>query len=126
MTRTSPVSILFILLTVALTVIGQLLVKRGMLQVGASPRQIALIPWFVWQTLTNPSVALGLACAVVAAISWTIAISRSDLSFAYPFMALAIVLVLPLSEIVFGESVPGSRWVGVGIVCLGLVIAARA
>ena len=39
---------------------------------------------------------------------------------AYPFMALAIVLVLALSPLVFGEQVPVIRWFGVLIVCIGL------
>ncbi|HUY85775.1 MAG TPA: hypothetical protein VMU77_01570 [Acidimicrobiales bacterium] len=125
MTRPSPLSLLFIGLTIGLTVVGQLLVKKGMLAVGASPKQASLIPLFVWKTLTNLDVVLGLASAVVAAISWTIAISRSPLSFAYPFMGLAIVLVLALSGALFGEVVPLGRWLGVGVVCVGLVIAAR-
>jgi uncharacterized membrane protein len=43
---------------------------------------------------------------------------------AYPFMALAIVLVLALSGALFGEIVPLNRWMGVAIVCVGLVVAA--
>ena len=126
MIHTPPASLFFILLTVAFTVVGQLLVKRGMLQVGSSPEHATLVPWFVWKALTNLNVALGLAAAVAAAISWTIAISRSELSFAYPFMGLAIVLVLALSGSVFDERVPAGRWIGVGLVCLGLIVAARA
>jgi drug/metabolite transporter (DMT)-like permease len=125
MTRPPPLALLFIGLTIGLTVVGQLLVKWGMLEVGASPKQTSLYPLFVWRVLTNPLVILGLASAVCAAVSWTIAISRSPLSFAYPFMGLAIVLVLALSGMLFGENVPPSRWAGVGIVCVGLLIAAR-
>jgi drug/metabolite transporter (DMT)-like permease len=54
------------------------------------------------------------------------AVSRSDISFAYPFMALAIVLVLVLSGVVFAEQVSWGRWLGVLIVSLGLIIAARS
>ena len=118
-------ALLFILLTVALTVIGQLLVKQGMLEVGTSPTQIAMLPQFIWRALTNLRVLLGLACAVAAALSWIVAISRSDLSFAYPFMALGIVLVLALSGVLFDEDISIARWLGVAIVCLGLLIAAR-
>lgn len=126
MVRVSSSAMLYIGLTIAFTVIGQLLVKRGMLQVGSSPTDASALPRFVLATLTNPSVVVGLASAVVAAIAWTMALSRSDLNFAYPFMALAIVLVLAMSGLLFGESVVAGRWVGVGIVCLGLVVAASA
>jgi drug/metabolite transporter (DMT)-like permease len=116
---------LFILLTVVFTVVGQLLVKYGMLRVGASPTQMASWPQFLLRTLTNPGIVAGLACAVLAAVSWMVALSRSELSFAYPFMTLAIVLVLALSGLLFGERVSLVRWLGVAVVCLGLVIAAR-
>jgi len=126
MNQPSLMALLSILLTVVFTVIGQLLVKQGMLEVGRSPTQVAMLPQFIRQTLTNLKVLLGLTGAVAAALSWIVAVSRSDLSFAYPFMGLAIVLVLALSRALFGETVPITRWPGVGIVCIGIFIAARS
>ncbi len=126
MVKAPPAEWLFITLTVALTVVGQLLVKQGMLHVGSSPTRITLLPRFVLKTFTNPYVLLGLVSAVCATVSWTLAISRANLSVAYPFMGLAIVMVLTLSSALFGEAVPPQRWIGVGIVCLGLAVAARA
>jgi uncharacterized membrane protein len=40
-------------------------------------------------------------------------------------MGLAIVLVLALTPLVFGERVPLTRWLGVLVVCVGLWIASR-
>lgn len=125
MSKVTPFGWLFIFLTITLTVAGQILVKKGMLQVGASPAQLALLPRFIWKTFTNLTVLAGLGCALLAAVCWTVAVSRSDLSVAYPFVGLGIVLVLALSGVVFGEVVPLNRWIGVGVVCLGLAIAAR-
>jgi drug/metabolite transporter (DMT)-like permease len=124
MVRPSPLALIFIATTIVFTVVGQLLVKRGMLEVGAVPSQSGDVVAFLIRAFTNPMVILGLASAVVAAVSWTAAVSRSPLSFAYPFMALAIVLVLALSGLLFSESVAPGRWLGVGIVCLGLIVAA--
>jgi multidrug transporter EmrE-like cation transporter len=118
-------SYLLIGLTILLTVLGQLAVKGGMLQVGAVPSRLEGVGAFLLKALTNPLVAGGLLLAVLAALSWMAAVSVSDISFAYPFMGLAIVLVLALSGLVFGENVPITRWVGVAVVCAGLVIAAR-
>lgn len=115
----------FIAGTILFTVLGQLSLKAGMIEVGAVPSDAkALVP-FLWAAFTNWKVVFGLASAVMAAILWMGAVSRSDISFAYPFMALAIVLVLALSGVVFGEQVSLGRWLGVLVVCLGLVIAAR-
>jgi drug/metabolite transporter (DMT)-like permease len=123
--KKNVMSYLLIGSTIVLTVLGQLAVKGGMLQVGALPGRLEEVGGFLLRALTNPLVLGGLLLAVLAALSWMAAVSVSDISFAYPFMALAIVLVLALSGLLFGESVPVTRWVGVAVVCAGLVIAAR-
>lgn len=117
---------LFIGATIAFTVAGQLLLKSGMLQVGKAPGNAESILAFLTAAFTNWKVIAGLTCAVIASITWMAAVSRSEISFAYPFMALAIVLVLALSGALFDEQVAMGRWIGVLIVCLGLIIAARA
>lgn len=117
---------LFIGGTIFFTVAGQLLLKAGMIEVGALPADLTGLPAFLKAAFTNWKVVSGLLAAVIASISWMGAISRSDISFAYPFMALAIVLVLVLSGVAFGEQVSLGRWLGVLIVSLGLIIAARS
>ncbi len=126
MNRESPTGLLFILITIVFTVIGQLLVKQGMREVSAGIGQGADVTQLIFRALTNLKVVSGLGSAVIAALSWMVAVSNSDLSFAYPFMGLPIVLVLALSGTLFGEVVPITRWLGVGIVCVGLLIAARS
>lgn len=115
----------FLSLTVLLTVAGQLLVKRGMLQVGTGPEQLSLLPQFVARAVTNRWVMLGFVCAAGAAAAWIVTIARTPLSFAYPFIALTIVLVLALSGVFFDEVVPVNRWIGLAVVCLGLILASR-
>jgi drug/metabolite transporter (DMT)-like permease len=116
---------LLIGITIGLTVAGQLLLKAGLLETGALPQELGNIPTFLVGALTNAKVAGGLLLAFFAALAWIGAVSLSAISFAYPFMALAIVLTLALSGVVFGEQVPLSRWLGVAVVCLGLILAAR-
>src|SRR5436305_5922095 len=87
-------SYLLIAATIAFTVAGQLLVKAGMMEVGSLPSRLDEAWGFMFHALINIKVVLGLTSAVVAALCWTAAVSVSDISFAYPFMALAIVLVL--------------------------------
>jgi multidrug transporter EmrE-like cation transporter len=124
MKRRSSMALLFIFLTVCFTVAGQVLVKQGMLEVGAAG-SVGTLPRLIVRALTNIKVVLGLALAVLAAVSWLVAISRSELSFAYPFMGLGIVLVLVLSGLVFHEQIPPTRWLGVLVVCAGLWIGSR-
>ena len=127
-TKTAVSTILPIFTTSLLTVLGQLLVKVGMIEVisnsnrPVAPDKTARI---ILSTLTNVKVVAGLSCAVLAALSWLIVMSKCTLSFAYPFTALSLVLVIAMSGIVLKEPVPANRWIGVAIVCIGIIIASR-
>jgi drug/metabolite transporter (DMT)-like permease len=111
--------------TVLFTVVGQLLIKQGMLQLGAAPNDTSRLPLFALKAVFQWQVFLGFVSAGLAATSWMVAMSRNTISFAYPFMGLSIVLTLLLAPLCFGEHVPTQRWVGVLIVCVGIVIAAQ-
>ena len=123
MNRLTPFGLLFVALTVAFTVVGQLAVKSGMGQVGSSPTQPGDLLSFLLRAFTNPRVVFGLVCAVVASAAWTVAVSRVPITVAYPFLSLGMVLVLAFGGAVFGEAVPLTRWIGVLIVFVGIVIA---
>ncbi len=88
--------------------------------------QAARLSKHLWTTLLNPFVFLGFGCAFVAAMTWTVAISRTQLSFAYPFVGLGIVLTLVFSSLLFGDKVSLQRWMGVLLVCAGLFVVARS
>ncbi len=124
MPKTGDSGLIYIFACIGLTVVGQLLVKFGVQSIsrpGTNETTSLML-----RALVCPWVILGLIAAVAAAAAWTVAISRCDLSFAYPFMGLAIVLVLLLTPLVFHEHVPLSRWIGVAVVCVGLWIASRS
>lgn len=114
-----------IALTIFLTVSGQLFAKGGMHEVGAIPIQMRELPSFLARAYTNWKVLAAFSCGVLASVSWIGAVSRSDVSFAYPFMGLAIVLVLVFAALLLGETVPLSRWIGVALVCIGIFVAAQ-
>ncbi|MCB0200189.1 MAG: hypothetical protein KDI03_08960 [Anaerolineae bacterium] len=121
----SPLAYTLIAVTICFTVASQLLVKYGTQQLESFPKSLSEAFPFMLTALTNVWIVLGLGEAVAAALAWIGAVSLSDISFAYPFMGLAIVLVLALSPLVFGEQVPSTRWIGVAIVCLGILVASR-
>lgn len=126
MPKTDSLLVLLLIgLTIAFTVAGQLLLKSATQELG----QVSMRPQDIGAVLLDISrywkVIAGLAAGVIAAFCWLGALSRSNISFAYPFMGLAIVLVLALSPLLFGEDVPWTRWVGVGIVCVGVWVAAQ-
>jgi drug/metabolite transporter (DMT)-like permease len=50
------------------------------------------------------------------------AISRLDLSFAYPLLALAFAINPLLARPLLGESIPLERWVGILVIWIGVAI----
>ena len=65
----SKPALMLVFLTIGLTAAGQALVKYGVLELGASPGQFRQLPAFLGRALRNPSVVLGLTCAVFAALA---------------------------------------------------------
>ena len=66
------------------------------------------------------------ASAFLAAISWMGAMSKFPISYAYPFMSLAFVIVLILSNLFFKEPITISKSIGMGLIVLGIIFGSRS
>jgi uncharacterized membrane protein len=121
----SIMNFLYILATVLFTVYGQLVVKWQVAQAGAYPLAISERLIFLLKLLLNPWIMSGVAAGFLALLCWMIAMTRFDLSYAYPFMSLAFVFVLILSAIFFHEAVTIPTALGVALVVAGIIIGSR-
>ncbi len=114
-----------IALTVILTVYGQLVFKwrvddAGELPSGGGERVDYLVRLFL-----DPWVISVFLSALLASVTWALALTRFELSFAYPFMALSFVLVLAFGAAFLSESVTVAKVAGVALIVLGLIVASR-
>ena len=119
-------SYLFVLLTVVLTVVGQLLLKWQVSLVSPPAQGGSALFGYVIGMFLRPWVIIGLAAAFLASACWIVAVSRFELSRIYPFMALNFVMVGLLAIPLFGESLTSSKVVGLVLVVAGLIFTARA
>src|SRR5512136_1632613 len=87
-------SMIFVLISVAFGVMGQIALKTGMTQVGhiGGAQLNAIVPTIL-RVATTPLVLVGLGSYGLGAIAWLVVLSRLDLSVAYPFLALNFVLI---------------------------------
>lgn len=69
---------------------------------------------------------VGLICHVVALALWVLALAKTPLSYAYPFMAIGFVMTSLISYAVLGESMSPLRWVGTAVICVGVLIVSRS
>lgn len=115
-------SYLLVGLTITFTVYGQLAIKWQVLRAGALPE--GWIPKFAFllRLLLNPWVISALAAAFLAAMCWMGAMTRLQLSQAYPFMALTFILVTLLAGVFFSEPVSLPKLAGLALVVLGLIV----
>ena len=111
---------LYIALTIACIVYGQLIMKREMNLVYDAFRHYDTIE-FYFRFLLRPYVISGFAAAGLASLFWIATLSKFELSYAYPFMSLSFVCVVALSIPMFGESLNYFKVLGVLSICIGLL-----
>jgi multidrug transporter EmrE-like cation transporter len=102
-----------------------MIVKWRVTRAGPLPANLAPKIRFLTVLLFDPWIASAMMLAVLAAISWMAALTKFELSYAYPFMSLAFVLVLLLSTIVFHESMSVAKVMGLVLVIAGIIISSR-
>jgi len=115
----------YIALTILLTVYGQLVLKWQVLAAGAIPPDGAEKLLFLVRMLWNPWILSGFAAAFLASMAWMAAMTKFELSYAYPFMSLSFVLVTVFSVAVFGESISLVKAVGLGLIITGIAIGSQ-
>jgi multidrug transporter EmrE-like cation transporter len=123
--RRNMVGFLYIALTILFTVYGQVVIKWQVSQAGAFPPEFNQKILFILHLLLTPWVISALAGAFLASLFWMAAMTQFELSFAYPFMSLAFVLVLILSTMLFHEQVTWTKVAGTLIIISGLVVLTR-
>ena len=113
---------------VLLNAVAQLLLKVGATAVG----EISLAGgWPVlWRTgaslALQPAIFGGLSCYVVSVLLWIVALSRLEVSVAYPLVSIGYVVNALLAWWLLGENLNAQRWLGITVIILGVVLVARS
>lgn len=115
-----------ILLSVILGALGQLTMKNGF-SVLAKGGQMAELSYVQKLPLifTQPFVLAGLAMYVVATFVWFAVLLKAELSFAYPFIALAYVVTVFGSYYLFQEHLNAWKIGAIALIILGVLCLAR-
>ena len=116
---------IYILLTLVLTVYGQLILKWRINLHGAFPEEFKLQLLFLGKALLDPYIISSFAAAFFASLTWIAALTKFEISYAYPFMSLSFVFVLFLSYLLFNEPLTLNKVVGIILIMIGLYFASR-
>jgi multidrug transporter EmrE-like cation transporter len=116
---------LYIFVTVLFTVYGQIVMKWRVSLYGSLPDTSIGKLHYILHLFTDFWVLSSFAGAFIAAISWMAALTKFDVTYAYPFTSLGFVLVLMLGALIFGETITIAKVVGVVLIILGIIVSSR-
>jgi multidrug transporter EmrE-like cation transporter len=120
------IAIAYILIAVLASATGQVLLKKGMGSMGALTLTMNQIANILFRIVTNPYVVVGLIIYVCGTVFWLAALSRVDLSYAYPFASLSYILMLLASWLLFNENITPARLFGTVVVGLGVFLISQS
>jgi drug/metabolite transporter (DMT)-like permease len=120
------IAIIYILISVVGGAVGQILLKKGMASMGPLTISAGEVFTIIWRMATNPYVVIGLGIYMCGTLFWLVALSRVQLSFAYPFASLSYGLMLLAAWLLFREDISLLRIIGTAVIVAGVLIISRS
>lgn len=114
-------SIILLLVAVSLGAGGQVCLKIGVNQLGADAS-----PLMVIKGILTPYVFAGFCLYGLSSLLYLVALSKLDLSYAYPFVALSFLMVTALSWYLLDETLPLLRVIGLVLILAGVLTVAAS
>ena len=116
---------LYIVSTLIFTVYSQLIIRWQVSNAGNLPEDFAGKIYFIGQLLINPWILSSILATFFAGVSWMLAMSRFEISYAYPWISINFVLILILGVLLFNESLSGAKLLGTFLIVAGIVLIVR-
>ena len=122
----NAISFSLLLTGVLLNAGAQLLLKAGTNSVGVFEFSRDNIIPVGWKLATEPHIMGGLGCYVISVVVWIMALSRVEVSIAYPLLSVGYVVNAIAAYYLFGEAVTPMRLTGIAVIIVGVWIVARS
>ena len=120
------VSFSLVLTGVLLNAAAQLLLKAGVKDVGAIQLTPATIFNAGLKLALEPHILGGLTCYAISVVVWILALSRVQVSIAYPMLSLGYVVTAVIAWGFMGETVNAMRMSGIAVIIVGVFLVARS
>ena len=114
--------IIAIILSILLGTCGQLALKYSTMLAEAKMAKTGVLVGY----LANPYIWSALVLYGISTVLWLYCLSKVELSFAYPMVALGYVLVCVFSVLLFKETVSGLRIAGLCVIVAGVIMIAMS
>jgi uncharacterized membrane protein len=118
-------TLVMVLLMVVCANTGDLLLKRGMTQIG----EVRISAAGLWQallaTIHNPTIWLAILFLLGFTLCYMTAVSWADYSYVMPAGAFGYAVQTFLAIVVLHETVNAKRWFGVIVICIGVLLVGQ-
>lgn len=104
---------------------GDLLLKRGMTEIGAVAITPSGVSHAFWMTVTSLTIWVGILFLIGFMVSYMTVLSWADYSYVMPAGAFGYAILTLLAVIFLHESVSPKRWVGVVLICVGVLLVGQ-
>jgi multidrug transporter EmrE-like cation transporter len=113
-----------VMLSILTSALGQVTLKWGTISVDKSPS--ASIISTMLKYFTNMRIICGIALYGLSMVIWIFAISKIQLSVAYPMVAFGYIIVTALSYFIFHEPLSKMKVAGLAAIVLGVIMITRS
>jgi len=118
-------TLVMVLAMVVCANVGDLMLKRGMTQIGAVQISTGGIEHAFRMTVTNPTIWIGIIFLSGFMASYMTVLSWADYSYVMPAGAFGYALLTLLAVVFLHESVSPKRWIGVALICVGVLLVGQ-
>lgn len=116
----------YIASTIFFTVFSQIIMRWQISLAGPLPSDMTGKLTFIGGLFLNPWIIISIFATLMAGVSWMLAMTKFEISYAYPWIGLNFVFMLFLGSVFFGESISSLKIIGTFLVVLGIFVIAKA
>ena len=92
---------------------------------GTLPDGFAEKTYFIYSLLINPWIISSVFATLIAGLSWMMAMTKFEISYAFPFVSLTYIIVLAAGYFLFNEEISMSKIIGCIFVIIGIVVISK-
>lgn len=118
-------TLFMVLLMVVCANLGDLMLKRGMLQIGAVQISLTGIWRALLSTIHNGTIWLGILFLIGFTLCYMTAVSWADYSYVMPAGAFGYAVQTMLAVVILREAVNAQRWIGVVLIVTGVLLVGQ-
>ncbi len=117
---------IFIITGVLLNAVAQLALKASVSDMGAITVTMNTAWSVAFKLMSQPWLWVGLFCYGLSVVVWILALSRVDVTIAYPMLSIGYVVNAFGAWYLLNEALGPMRLLGIGIIIIGVIVLARS